>query len=102
MFAHRAGARTYIELAKFPEVEHHVAQGLELVETLGANRFKPFFVIFLARAQLATQGFLPETVSMVRGALKVAEETGVHFVGPWVNSTLALVSSDRAECEAVL
>jgi class 3 adenylate cyclase/tetratricopeptide (TPR) repeat protein len=102
MVAHLTAARTYVELAKFSEVEHHVARGFELVDSLGANRFKPFFVIFLARARLATQGFQPETVSMVREALKIAEETGVHFLGPWVNSTLALASSDRSECEAAL
>jgi class 3 adenylate cyclase/tetratricopeptide (TPR) repeat protein len=102
MVAHLTAARTYVELAKFDDVEHHVAQGLALVETLGANRFKPFFVIFLARARLAIRGFQPETVSMVRDALNVAEETGVHFLGPWVNSTLALASSDRGECEAAL
>lgn len=102
MVAHLTVARTYVELAEFSKVEGHVTQGLELAESLGANRFKPFFAIFLARARLATQGFQPETVSMVREALKVAEETGPHFVGPWVDSTLALTSSDRDEGDAAL
>jgi hypothetical protein len=102
MVAHLTAARTYVELAEFDDVEHHVAQGLAFVDSLGANRFKPFFVIFLARARLAKQGFQPETVSMVRDALSVAEETGVHFIGPWVNSTLALATCDRGESQAAL
>jgi tetratricopeptide (TPR) repeat protein len=102
MIAHLAVARTCVELAEFDDVERHVAQGLALVESLGANRFKPFFVIFLARAQLAKRGLQPEIVSMVRDALEVAEETGVHFIGPWVNSTLALAVCDRGESEGAL
>jgi class 3 adenylate cyclase/tetratricopeptide (TPR) repeat protein len=102
MVAHLTAARTCVELAEFDDVEHHVAQGLALVESLGANRFKPFFVIFLTRARLAKRGFQPETVSMVRDALEVAQETGIHFIGPWVNSTLALSAIDRDESEGAL
>jgi tetratricopeptide (TPR) repeat protein len=102
MVARLSTARTCVELAEFDDVEHHVAQGLALVESLGANRFKPFFVIFLARARLAKRGFQPETVSMVRDALEVAQETGIHFIGPWVHSTLALAAIDRGESEGAL
>ncbi|MCZ6533302.1 MAG: adenylate/guanylate cyclase domain-containing protein, partial [SAR324 cluster bacterium] len=70
--------------------------GLELADSLGASRFKPFFIIFLARVRLAQKGHDPATVRLVEEALEISRQTGAGFLTPWVLSTLALVNDDPA------
>ncbi|MFQ5973891.1 MAG: tetratricopeptide repeat protein, partial [Alphaproteobacteria bacterium] len=96
MVAELAAGRTLIEYGSPAEAARHIDRGLALVENLGASRFKPFFLIFLARVRLAEGGYRPETVALMEEALDVSHRTGFGFLGPWVLSTLALVSDDRA------
>jgi class 3 adenylate cyclase/tetratricopeptide (TPR) repeat protein len=77
-----AGARAQIEL------------GLAVVATVGALRFKPLYGIIENRIGLAEGKPRPQLASAMEDAFETARETGIQFVGPWVLSSLALVSDD--------
>ncbi len=94
--ARLTAARALYELGDLVRGKEQIATGLGLVDELGATRFKPFFAIFLARATWAERGDDPAVRDMLNEALEISRETGRTFVGPWVLSTLALVT-DRPE-----
>ena len=73
----------------------HIDRGLELADSLGASRFKPFLLIYIARIRFARGEAADESVKVMREALDLARQTGANFLAPWVLSTLALVSEDR-------
>jgi tetratricopeptide (TPR) repeat protein len=77
-----AGARTQIEA------------GLAVVETTGTLRFKPLFAILRNRVDLAEGKSRPQLAAAMEEAFQTARETGIKFLGPWVLSSLALVSDD--------
>ncbi|MDA1357910.1 MAG: AAA family ATPase [Proteobacteria bacterium] len=77
-----AGARREIEA------------GLAVVEKLGAFRFKPLYAIAENRIGLAEGKPAPQLVAAMEETFQTAQATGVTFLGPWVLSSLALVSDN--------
>ncbi|MCZ6556583.1 MAG: AAA family ATPase, partial [SAR324 cluster bacterium] len=95
-------ARTLVEQGKMAEADTEIELGLQVVEALGASRFKPFFAIFQARSRLAQQAGHAQVTKLVEEAVQLSRSTGVEFIGPWVLSTLALVSNDPARSLSAL
>jgi class 3 adenylate cyclase/tetratricopeptide (TPR) repeat protein len=87
--------RILVEQGDLTAAEPQLERGLALADSLGAKRFKPFLMIYLARLRFAQHGPKPETEAMLREAYEISEQTGISFLGPWVLGTLALVSEDR-------
>jgi len=102
MVARLAAGRVLVDRAEYGDAETHVLRGLELVESLGASRFQPFFAIFLGRVRFAQLGFRQETVRLMRDAVETSRQTGFGFLGPWALSVLALVGDDPAAGDAAL
>jgi len=102
MCARMSAARTLCEMVDLDAAETHIARGLELVDHLGANRFKAFLKIFLARVRYLRDGFQPATGDLMRQALEISRTTGIGFIGPWVLSTLALVIDEEKSSIAAL
>jgi class 3 adenylate cyclase/tetratricopeptide (TPR) repeat protein len=96
MVARLTVGRILVEKGDPEAAEPHVQRGLELAESLGARRFKPFLMIYLARLRLARFGRQAETERLMQEAFEISEATGTGFLGPWVLGTLALVSRDPA------
>ncbi len=95
-------ARTLYEMSDLDAAETQILRGLELTDHLGANRFKPFCKIYLAKIQLARNGPRKKTFDILQNALEISRSTGVGFLGPWVLSTLALVNDDEKAALAAL
>ncbi len=87
------------EMAKeeFKEAKEQLENGLRLVDEIGATRFEAFLLIYLSRIVLAEDGNRAEALKMINRALEVSRKTGVTFLGPWVLSTLALLSNSPEE-----
>jgi hypothetical protein len=91
-----------VELGELADAEAHIERGLDLAELLGANRFKPFLMIHLARSRFIQHGPRHEITEMVRQALAISRETGIGFLGPWVLGSLGLVVDDAETSRAAL
>ena len=102
MVARLTAGRILVESGDTAAAEPHVERGLELAESLGASRFKPFLLIYVARIRFAQGAAGGESVDLMRQALDLARQTGTGFLGAWVLGTLALVSEDAAEAVAAL
>lgn len=94
MVARLTATRNLCELGELDEATSHVERGLEIAESLGADRFKPFLTIFLAQIQWAKHGPRQDIDAMMDDAAETSRATSVGFLGPWVMGTLALVSGD--------
>ncbi len=94
MVARLTATRNLVELGELDEAKIHVERGLEVAETLGADRFKPFLTIFLAQIQWTQHGPRKDIDEMMDGAAEISRATSIGFLGPWVMGTLALVSGD--------
>jgi len=94
--------RTLYTMGDFDEAKKHIEEGLKLVDRLGANRFNPFYNIFLARIRFNTYGFEKEAVDIMKSSLDICKDTGMGFIGPWVLSTIALVTEDKKSSLAAL
>ena len=82
-------------MAGYDEAGEHLARGVELAESLGANRFLPFFRIFLARVDLRQGRDRAKIVAEVDDALAISRKTGFSFLGPWLLATRARASMDE-------
>ena len=95
MVARLTAGRVLVESGDAAAARPHIERGLELADSLGASRFKPFLLIYIARIRFARGEAADESVKLMREALDLARQTGAGFLAPWVLSTLALVSEDR-------
>ena len=94
MLSRLGAARILNELGELDEAMTHVERGLEIAESLGAGRFKPFFTIFLAQNQWARHGPRKDIDATMDRMVEIARETSIRFSGPWVMGNLAFVSGD--------
>jgi len=94
MVARLTAGLVLTELGEPADADRHLERGLALANQLGANRFKPFLMIHLARSRFIQSGSQPDTSEMMRQAFEISRETGIGFLGPWVLATLALVAGD--------
>jgi tetratricopeptide (TPR) repeat protein len=97
MVARLTASRALVELAELDAAAEHIERGLSIADALGANRFKPFLMIFRARVDLARNGHRSGTVELMRSAAEISRETSVGFLGPWVLSIFALSCDDPDE-----
>ncbi|MBT4426365.1 MAG: tetratricopeptide repeat protein, partial [Rhodospirillaceae bacterium] len=95
MVARLTAGRVLVESGDAAAARQHIERGLELADSLGASRFKPFLLIYIARIRFARGEGAVESVKLMREALDLARQTGASFLAPWVLSTLALVCEDR-------
>jgi tetratricopeptide (TPR) repeat protein len=102
MVALLTAGRVLVELGELADAEAHIERGMDLAELLGANRFKPFLMIHLARSRFIQQGPQRDITDLVRRALAISRETGIGFLGPWVLGTLGLVADDAGASRAAL
>jgi len=66
-------------------------ESLHLARRIGTRRFEPEAMIFIAHAES------PDAVGILRDAVAICRETGMHYVGPLVLASLAFVSEDADE-----
>jgi class 3 adenylate cyclase/tetratricopeptide (TPR) repeat protein len=100
--ARLTAGRIYYECGDLAASRSHLEKGLVLVEEMGANRFKAFHMIYLARILHAEDGTQTEAREMAGEALQISRDTGITFLGPWALSTLALVSDDPGDRQSAL
>ena len=94
MVARLAAGRTLLEWGNFEGARGHLERGVEIAESLRANRFRPFFEIFLSRVDMNDGVPRPKVAAGLEKAVSLARESGIGFVGPWVMSSLALASPE--------
>lgn len=83
------------------EARAQIAQALAVVHTLQAGRFEPFLLEALARVALV-EGRQDEARDHVTRAWALVQERKLErFIGPWVLGTLALVSEEKPQAEAL-
>ena len=92
MVARLTAGRTLLESADFERARSHLKRGVDIAMSLQADRFRPFFEIFLSRVDMIDQAGGPEIVNSLEAAAALSRENGIGFVGPWVLSSLALAS----------
>ena len=102
MVARLTTARVLHELGHLEDAAAHVERGLQIAESLRADRFKVFLTIFRAQIQWAAQGAHPDIDAMLDRAAEAAREKIAGFLGPWVFGTLALVSDDPGRARNAL
>jgi tetratricopeptide (TPR) repeat protein len=94
MVARLTAGRLLCDLLELEEARQHIDRGLEIAESLGAERFKPFLSIFLAQIIWLEQGSSTGLDQMMDDMLRISRATSIGFLGPWVLATIATVSSD--------
>jgi len=97
MVAHLTAGRVLVASGDATAAEPHITRGLELAESLGTRRFKPFQLIYIVRIRHARGALANESVDSMHQALDLANQTGAGFLAAWVLGTLALVSDDATE-----
>jgi class 3 adenylate cyclase/tetratricopeptide (TPR) repeat protein len=101
MVARLTASRVLVELGELGDAIKHIDKGLQIADQLGANRFKPFLMIFQARIQLAQDIPRSETIDLMENAMKISRVTSTGFLGPWVLSMLALGYNDDRSYKAL-
>ncbi len=94
MVARLTAGRTLLECADFERARNHLSRGVDIATSLQANRFRPFFEIFLSRIDMIDGTCGSEIVDSLQEAVALSRESGTGFVGPWVLSSLALASPE--------
>lgn len=100
--ARLTAGRIYYECDDLAASRGQLEKGLVLVEEMGANRFKAFHMIYLARILHAEGGRQTEARKITDEALQISRDTGITFIGPWALSTRALISDAPAGRQAAL
>ena len=95
--------KSYILLAArhWDESEGPAAAALDLAVQLGARRYEAFLKMTLGRARLA-QGHAAEARQLIDGAMALAEETGLGFIGPVIAVCQALARGPGTEGRACI
>ena len=75
--------------------------GAASVDRTGIRNFKPFSLIFWARA-LVSAGDFKQGIVLAREAAELALKEGRAFAGPWALGNLAYLAKDRQEQEKAL
>ena len=100
--ARLTAGRVLYEMGDLATSRLHLEMGLGVADEIGSKRFKAFLAIYLGRIVHAEDGNGAEAVRMLKEALQISRETGITFVGPWVLSTLAIVSDKSDERQRAL
>ena len=89
------------ELAEWQRAKRHIERALELVDRLGALRFRASPLAFLGRV-LKAEGRDTDALARAREAVQLALEMGGSFEGPRALGCLARVTEDRSEQQSAL
>ncbi|MCL5777199.1 AAA family ATPase [Limibaculum sp. FT325] len=97
LVARTAALHAQIEMVDLDGARRQCQRATELVEHLGARRFLPECLIFLAKI-LMVEGRRAEAVETAEEAVAISLESdaGRSFSGPWALGTLAVVATDAA------
>jgi len=90
-----------MESGEWSLIEEKLARASVLVERLGARRFEPDCLNFLARCR-AAQGRRAEALEILKKAATIVRETGNTYCGARVLGYLALMTDDPREREQVI
>lgn len=90
-----------LEMGDLAEARAHLEQAQEQCRSLGARRFEPLVLTFLAKIA-SLEGRVAEAEKLARAGVAVCEEAGVAFVGPVALGALALVARDPEERQRAL
>ncbi len=85
-----------LEFGDLPLIEETLERSEVLVRRLGARRFEPDCLNFLARCRVV-QGRRAEALDLLREAVTISRETGVTYCGPNLLGMLALTTEDPDE-----
>lgn len=87
-----------VEMARFTDAQAELERALSLARALGARRFEPYSLIFLAKI-LAESDRRDEAEQLVETGFAICADTGVEFAGPMALGAQAFVTSDRDRAE---
>ena len=89
------------ELGQFDQAEESARRAMDLVGRIGAHRFEPMFLDVFARVQIHA-GDRAGALAKQEEALRIARDTGIAFLGPWVLGTIAMTTADPDRRRAAL
>jgi tetratricopeptide (TPR) repeat protein len=93
----RGGVLVYVlmEMDQIAEAEKQAVRALAIARQLGAGRFEPFSLLNLSKIMIL-EDRRAEAVKNLEEAARVSRETGITFLGAWVQGVLALAATDPA------
>jgi len=95
-------AWVFLSMQMLEPARQQIEQGLQLVDAVGAHRFKPFLFESQARYHYAC-GDRATALSVIKQAWADVEAQGIEeFIGPWVISSYALIATDEAKAQDLL
>ncbi len=94
MIARLTRGRTLLETGRYDEARVELENGLQVADSLKADRFKPFFQIFMSRLPVSGPGVLRDLIAELEDSIDHSRDIGMGFLGPWLLSSLALISED--------
>ena len=102
MVARLTKGRTLLEAGSYNEARVELENGLEVAESLKADRFKPFFQIFMSRLPVSGPEDLDDLITNLEGCIAHSRDSGMGFLGPWLLSSLSLISGDSGVRKSAL
>jgi len=93
----RGGVLVYVlmEMDRIAEAEKQAVRALAIARQLGAGRFEPFSLLNLSKIMIL-EDRRAEAVKNLEEAARISRETGITFLGAWVQGVLALAATDPA------
>lgn len=90
-------ARILFEMSDLEGAAQQAETSLSIIEELGANRFRAQALIHLARRAASRGDTSASATEILDEAWRVARDTNVNFVGPWVLGVMAQLCEDPAK-----
>jgi tetratricopeptide (TPR) repeat protein len=87
------GGQCLFEMGEMARAKRLLEQARPLIQRLGARRFEPFSLFFIAKI-MAIQGQYAEAIQLLERAVMISRETGPSFAGPMALGALAVVTHD--------
>ncbi|MGY8667079.1 adenylate/guanylate cyclase domain-containing protein [Bradyrhizobium sp. UFLA05-109] len=101
LLARNIAAFALYDMAELQRARDQLLHARELIERIGARRFVPENLTYLAKISRA-EGRQPEARRLLDEAIAVSRETGITFFGPRVLAELALSAEDTAQQQKAL
>jgi class 3 adenylate cyclase/tetratricopeptide (TPR) repeat protein len=101
LLARNIAAFALYDMAELQRARHQLLEAGKLIERIGARRFVPENLTYLAKT-LRAEGRQFEARRLLDEAIAVGRETGLKFFGPRILAELALAADDPAEQQKAL
>jgi tetratricopeptide (TPR) repeat protein len=101
LLARNIAAFALYDMAELQRARDQLLHARELIERIGARRFVPENLTYLAKISRA-EGRQSEARRLIDEAIAVSRETGITFFGPRVLAELALSAEDPAQQQKAL